>query len=125
LAARFRRAALVICNDTAYVHLAAALGTPTVAVFGAGQKARFVPAFGRVTAVQGDPVCRGCQWQCAYDTPVCIQAVSLDAVAEAVRQQLDAPEARHARIDVPLPVGVVSDRSQEGEWVRDWFQEEL
>ena len=60
LAALFRRAALLLCNDTAYVHLAAALDTPTVAIFGAGQKDRFVPRFGRVRVIQGDPVCRGC-----------------------------------------------------------------
>lgn len=125
LVSLMRSAALVVCNDTAYVHLAAALDVPTVAVFGAGQKGRFIPPFGRVTVVQGDPVCRGCQWQCAFDTPICVKHVPVEAVSQAVAQQLDAPEARHVRIDIPLPTGVVADRSHEGEWVRDWFQEEL
>lgn len=126
VAALFRRAALVLCNDTAYVHLAAALDTPTVAIFGAGQKSRFVPQFGRVRVIQGDPVCRGCQWQCAFDRYVCVQDVPYAAVWNNVEAQLAAGVAGHERYDLHLPVTTApGDRTAELEFVRDWFQQEL
>src|SRR5205823_3489075 len=50
---------LLICNDTSYVHIAAGFGVPTVAVFGAGQDARFHPAGGRVKVVHGQIACAG------------------------------------------------------------------
>lgn len=126
LAALFRRAALVLCNDTAYVHLAAALDTPTVAIFGAGQKGRFVPRFGRVHVVQGDPACRGCQWQCAFDRYVCVQDVPYASVWNSVEAQLAAGAAGHGRCDVPLPATTApGDRTAELEFARDWFQQEL
>jgi ADP-heptose:LPS heptosyltransferase/glycosyltransferase involved in cell wall biosynthesis len=125
LAAILRPAALLVCNDTAYVHFAAALDVPTVAIFGAGQKSRFVPRFGRVRVVQGDPVCRGCQWQCAFSRFVCVQDVPFDRVAEAVVAQLDAPQAAHATLRIPLPLDPPRDAAGELEWARDWFQQEL
>lgn len=125
LAAALSRAALLICNDTAYVHLAAALGTPTVAVFGAGQKSRFVPRFGRVRVVQGDPVCRGCQWQCAFDRYVCVQDLPLATVLAASDEQLASPAAGHARHPLSLPFAPPADAAAEVEKVRDWYQEEL
>lgn len=126
LAAVLRRAALLVCNDTAYVHLAAALAIPTVAVFGAGQKDRFIPRFGRVRVVQGDPVCRGCQWQCAFDRHICVQDIPFDAVLDAVVGQLAEPRSGHERLVLPLPLDAPSPGSfEELERVRDWYQEEL
>ena len=126
LAAVFRGAALVLCNDTAYVHLAASLDTPAVAIFGAGQKDRFVPRFGRVRVVQGDPVCRGCQWQCAFARHVCIQDVPYATVWSNVEAQLAHGETAHERCALPLPLApAMGQPSAEIERVRDWYQQEL
>ncbi|HVS51472.1 MAG TPA: glycosyltransferase family 9 protein [Opitutaceae bacterium] len=125
LAALMRHARLVVCNDTAYVHLAAALDVSTVAIFGAGQKRRFVPQFGRVHVVQGDPVCRGCQWQCAFSRHVCVQDVPFDAVFGAALAQLAAPEAALRPLPLALPLDPPRDHIGELEWARDWFQQEL
>lgn len=126
LAATLRSAPLLICHDTAYVHLAAALDVPTVALFGAGQKSRFVPRFGRVQVVQGDPACRGCQWQCAFPAHLCVRDLPLAAVLTAAQAQLAAPAAGHARLPIPLPfLPRPPDAMAELERVRDWFQEEL
>jgi ADP-heptose:LPS heptosyltransferase/glycosyltransferase involved in cell wall biosynthesis len=126
LAALLARAALVVCNDTAYVHLAAALGTPTVAIFGAGQKDRFVPRFGRVHVLQGDPVCRGCQWQCAFTRQLCVQDVPYAAVLAGVSAQLAEVRTAHERLVLPLPFEPAPvDALDEIGRVRDWYQEEL
>lgn len=126
LAALLARAALVVCNDTAYVHLAAALGAPIVAVFGAGQKDRFVPRFGRVHVVQGDPVCRGCQWQCAFTRQLCVQDVPYAAVHAAALAQLAEGRTVHERLVFPLPFDPPpQDTLDEIGRVRDWYQEEL
>ena len=126
LAAVLRRASLLVCNDTAYVHLAAALDTPTVAIFGAGQKDRFVPRFGRIRVVQGDPVCRGCQWQCAFNRHICVQDIPLAPVMEAALAQLSDSRAAHERLVLPLPFDPPSPDSFHAlERVRDWYQEEL
>ncbi|HWL15385.1 MAG TPA: glycosyltransferase family 9 protein [Opitutus sp.] len=125
LAALLHSAALVVCNDTSYVHLCAALEVPAVAVFGAGQKGRFVPQFGRVRVVQGNPVCRGCQWQCAFERHVCAQDVPYEAVAQAVVDQLAAPAAGHVALPIALPLAGSPDTAAELEQVRDWYQQEL
>jgi ADP-heptose:LPS heptosyltransferase/GT2 family glycosyltransferase len=126
LAAIVQQASLLVCNDTSYVHLGAALDTPTVAIFGAGQKARFIPAFGRVHVVQGDPVCGGCQWQCAWDHYVCVQEVPFDDVLQTVEAQLSAPQSAHRRLVLPLPLQPPAANSEEAlERVRDWYQQEL
>lgn len=125
LAALVAEAQLLLCNDTAYVHLGAALGTPTVAIYGAGQKGRFVPQFGRVRVVQGDPVCRGCQWQCAFPRHLCAQDVPYTSVWAALEAQREAPQSLHTRVPVPLPFSGAADSFEELEHVRDWFQLEL
>jgi glycosyltransferase involved in cell wall biosynthesis len=125
LAALLKRARLLVCNDTFYVHLAAALDTPTVAIFGAGQKGRFLPQFGQVHVIQGDPVCRGCQWQCAFSTHICVQDVPYAPVRSAVEKQLAAPHAIRERLAIALPASATGDANHDLEWVRDWYQQEL
>ncbi|MBA3849091.1 MAG: hypothetical protein C0502_03745 [Opitutus sp.] len=125
LAATIRRARLIVCNDTSYVHLAAALGTPAVALYGAGQRERFFPAFGRVYVVQGDPICHGCQWQCAFDRHICVQDVPPAAVWTAVERQLSAPTSRREVLPLPIQDGAPASSAGESDRVLSWFQEEL
>ncbi len=125
LAALLRAAKLVVCNDTAYVHVAAAVEVPTVAIFGAGQKSRFVPRFGRVHVVQGDPNCRGCQWQCAFSRHLCVQDVPYERVWAAIAAQLANPSLAHEQIAIDLPYPEAGDKTRELERIRDWYQEEL
>ncbi len=73
----------LICNDTAYVHLAALLGVPAVGVFGGGQKQRFHPQLGQVKVVQGLPACSGCQWHCVFEKYPCVSDIPVDVVWEA------------------------------------------
>jgi len=54
MAALLRQAALVVGVDTGLTHLAAALATPTVALFGATPKWRYAPYWGQHTVSLGE-----------------------------------------------------------------------
>jgi heptosyltransferase II len=53
-------ARLAVCNDSGLAHLAAALGVPTVAVFGSTSSAWTAPRGAAVRIVQRPPVCSPC-----------------------------------------------------------------
>ena len=84
-----RASSSLVCNDTAYAHLAAIVGTPTVAVFGGGQRSRFHPRSGSVKVVQGMPPCNGCQWHCVYGAFPCISELSAERVLTATIELLE------------------------------------
>src|SRR5206468_3505619 len=53
-------ASLAVCNDSGLAHLAAAVGTPTVVIFGSTSSAWSAPLGARVRVVQRAPVCSPC-----------------------------------------------------------------
>jgi ADP-heptose:LPS heptosyltransferase/GT2 family glycosyltransferase len=84
LAALLAGAALFVGNDTGAMHLAAALGIPTVGVFGGGTWPRFAPA-GRCTVAVVQPLpCFGCGWDCAFGDAPCIRGIAIEDVASGV-----------------------------------------
>ncbi|MFO1452510.1 MAG: glycosyltransferase family 9 protein [Opitutaceae bacterium] len=90
LAQLLRSSDALICNDTAYAHLAALLGVPTVALFGGGQGQRFHPVPGLVKVVQGIPACAGCQWHCVHTTYPCVSEIPIATVFDAIVSLLSA-----------------------------------
>ena len=72
LAALMARASVVVVNDTGPAHLAAAVGTPTVTVFGASDRDRWAVRGARHRAVAG----RAGRWPSV--------AATVDAVDELV-----------------------------------------
>ena len=87
LAALFNRCALVISTDTGPMHLAAAMGTPVVALFGPTSPARTGPyGPGHVVVRTGVP-CSPCfKRRCA--DPKCMYEITPDLVLQAVEQVL-------------------------------------
>ena len=90
-------ASVVLCNDSAPVHLAAALGVPAVAVCGGGIPDRYLPypsshrhpAPPRLVTVDPVPPCFGCGWRCRYAAMpgapfACVAGVQPDRVVSAV-----------------------------------------
>jgi ADP-heptose:LPS heptosyltransferase len=89
-------ARFVIANESAAVHIAAAVGTPTVCIAGGGHFNRFVPypndrgpGGGLVKTVHFNMECFGCQWHCRYvsDPSVprpCISEIKLEPVWSAI-----------------------------------------
>ena len=60
LAALCAGAGVAVCNDSGLAHLAAAMGAPTVVVFGSTSSAWTAPLGPRVRVVQRAPVCSPC-----------------------------------------------------------------
>ena len=99
LIAVLAHARVVVTNDSAPLHLAAALGVPVVAVTGGGMPGRYLPypdepGAPRIRAAQVSPAwsCFGCLWRCTRNarpgsTAPCIEAV---AVREVVDLALEA-----------------------------------
>jgi heptosyltransferase-2 len=87
------RAAVVVCNDSGLAHLAAAVGAPTVALFGSTSSAWTAPLGPRVRIVQHAPVCSPCfQRTCRIGYP-CLTAITVDEVERACQAMLEAHAA--------------------------------
>ena len=94
LAAVLTRLSVVITGDTGTMHLAAAVNTPIVAIFGISDPTRSGPLTPRSVVVHGNLWCRPCgrnrrpPSRCADGTPDCLTSVSTDDVVYATRRML-------------------------------------
>jgi len=92
LAALFNRALVVLGPDSGPLHLAAAVDTPTVALFGPADRAEFAPwgPADRHQTLISDIGCIGCRvldWgQDNPDYHPCVREISVGRVLEAARQ---------------------------------------
>jgi len=90
-----RGAACVLGNDSGPVHLSAAMGRPTVAVFGSTSPAWTAPRGPRVRVVRADLECSPCfRRRCPDGEPACLAAIPVDEVDEAVAAAIE--EGRRA-----------------------------
>jgi lipopolysaccharide heptosyltransferase II len=96
LAAVLEKVNLLITGDTGPMHLAAALDTPVVAVFGPSDPARWGPFSDRAQVVRVSLPCSPCNRirrppeRCRGHVPDCLAAVSAGAVYDAAARALDA-----------------------------------
>jgi heptosyltransferase-2 len=78
-----------VSGDTGIAHLAAALGTPVVALFGPTDPALSAPR-GPAAVIAGNAPCAPCFYtRCPIDH-VCMRSITAEAVAEAVADSLMA-----------------------------------
>jgi ADP-heptose:LPS heptosyltransferase len=100
LAAVLERCALLLTGDTGPMHLAAACGTPIVAIFGPSLPARYAPVTTRHRVVRIDLPCAPCNRirnppaRCQGHTPDCLVGVEVDMVLGAARDLLRGESAR-------------------------------
>jgi len=102
-AAILQRLALVVTGDTGPMHLASAVGTPVVAVFGPSEPLRYATSgpFDRV--VRLDLPCSPCNRirqppaRCLGHTPDCLAGITTDAVLAAAIAVLDESVSRMPR----------------------------
>jgi ADP-heptose:LPS heptosyltransferase len=87
-AALLARCSAFFGNDTGLAHLAAALGTPGVTVYGGGTWPSFEPwASGTIGIVNPLP-CFGCGWDCAFASALCLEAIEIADSVEALERAL-------------------------------------
>jgi ADP-heptose:LPS heptosyltransferase len=102
-AAILERLTLLVTGDTGPMHLAAAVGTPVVAVFGPSDPARYATSGPFDKVVRVDLPCIPCNRirqppaRCVGHTPDCLAAVTADAVFAAALSALDASSSRMPR----------------------------
>lgn len=87
LAALAKRSAIFVGNDSGVAHIAAAVGTPTVVIFGSSNRAHWHPWTDAPNAVVYRPFdCQPCPgYTCAaYDEPRCILTVPVMDVTVAI-----------------------------------------
>jgi 3-deoxy-D-manno-octulosonic-acid transferase/heptosyltransferase-1 len=91
LAALYRRAACVVSTDTGPMHLAAAVGTPVVALFGPTAPWRTGP-FGDIhRVIRTAPACAPCfKRRCEGEAHRCMAEIPVERVRAAVAQLLGA-----------------------------------
>jgi heptosyltransferase-3 len=106
LHALLARAAVFVSNDSGPMHLAAALGTPTLGLFGPETPVMYGPIGGRARALYRPPACSPCinvhnnkVVSCFRGRPECLIAISVEEVLEEAaammrRDQLRALEPR-------------------------------
>ncbi len=91
LAAVMERMDLYLCNDTSTLHLAAAVGTPTLSLFGPSLVGQFAPRGDCHTALSVPIDCRPCDQQHCSQTPPldwCMTRIRVEEVIEAIDRHL-------------------------------------
>ena len=93
---------VVVTGDTGPMHIAQAVGTPTVSIFGPSDPARYAPSGERHRVIRIDLPCSPCNRirqppdRCAGHTPDCLSGIAVDRVHEAVIEVLRQPVSRRA-----------------------------
>jgi predicted lipopolysaccharide heptosyltransferase III len=89
LAALFKRAALFVGNDTGAIHIATAVGTPVVALFGPSNPAEWGPRGGPAEVIYKGLDCRACfHPTCQRGEQNCMKLITVDEVMSAAARQL-------------------------------------
>jgi len=92
LASLLRRAAIFVSNDSGPVHVAAAVGTPVVSIFGRRQPGlsprRWGPTSPRSVALHKDVGCIECLAHHCKKQFACLSAITVDDVVRAVASLL-------------------------------------
>jgi ADP-heptose:LPS heptosyltransferase len=92
LAALFKKAALMISNDSGPAHLAAAVATPVISIFGRNQKGlsptRWKPLGEKSIALHRDVGCVECLAHDCKKGFLCLKAIKPEEVLEKARELL-------------------------------------
>lgn len=84
---------LLICNDSGPMHMAAALGTPTLALFGPTNPMRTGPYGDGHRVLQASASCVPCYSNaCAAGRTTCLEEIAIDDVQEAATEMLHHPK---------------------------------
>ena len=89
LAACIEKCDLFLTNDTGPMHIAAAVGTPTVSLFGPGNHIRFQPLGGLHQIIRHDVPCSPCkQFTDKCRDNICMKKITVDEVWQSISDVL-------------------------------------
>ena len=95
LAAVIKRSMLLLTNDSGPMHIAAAVGTPVVAIFGPSDHRRYGPLGQFHKVVRLDLPCSPCgQAQCPLGTHACMQDLDVEKVWASVASVIESSHAK-------------------------------
>lgn len=84
---------LFISGDTGPVHVAASVGTPTIAIFGPSDETKYQPYGKRNQVAKTDLDCRPCgEHQCPLEHHNCMEMIRVKDILERVSVEIDAGE---------------------------------
>ncbi|WP_321493266.1 glycosyltransferase family 9 protein [uncultured Desulfobacter sp.] len=89
---------LVVCSESAPMHIACALNTPNVVLLGGGHFGRFAPYHSSTIAVSSFRPCYNCNWLCQYNNFPCVQQIPPDALSDAINIIWKQTQSKHPRI---------------------------
>ena len=90
LAACIEQCDLFLTNDTGPMHIAAAVGTPTVSLFGPGNHIRFQPIGAMHQTIRHDVPCSPCkQFTDKCKDNICMKGIAVDAVWQSISHTLE------------------------------------
>ena len=90
LAACIEKCDLFLTNDTGPMHIAAAVGTPTLALFGPGNHIRFQPLGDAHTIIRHDVPCSPCkQFTDKCKDNICMKQITVDEVWDSISKLLN------------------------------------
>jgi len=99
LTALIETASAFIGSDSGPMHIAAALGRPTLGIFGGGDRGQRYLPIGRKAAAARMPIsCYGCDWDCPFDSRLCLSHMPIElllATAEEFVQRYRATNTFH------------------------------
>lgn len=91
-AAVLKRCAVFIGNDTGAMHIAAAVGTPVVGLFGPSNPMEWGPRGKNVKTIYKGVDCRACfHPTCQRGEQNCMKQISVEEVFRAVREMMPNP----------------------------------
>ncbi len=118
MAALLKRCDAYVGNDSGPMHVASAMGTPVVAIFGSTCWHRSSPWGPNNTVIWHELSCSPCHQghgrdqcgTCRYAKPLCINGITVEQVQQAVRKNLDRPTPE-LNLQVSLSPEIVFDRA--------------
>ena len=89
LAAIIHKAQFYVGNDSGPMHIAAAVGVPTVGIFGGGYWPRFLPVGEHSVGLAAVMPCFGCDWECTFEDAPCVKIIEVNDVLKVLKAVLN------------------------------------